>query len=188
MQEFDDEIAPLTPEAQLEALLFVSSGPVSVNRLAQVLDLTPAPMREALAQLEADLATRGLRLQWDGNSVQLTSAPEAGPLIETYLELEQFTRLSQAALEVLAIVAYSQPITRPQVDQVRGVNSDGALRTLLNRGLIEELGRLETPGRPILYGTTGDFLQYFGLESLEQLPALPDDSEEPAAGDAAEDG
>jgi segregation and condensation protein B len=110
--------------------------------------------------------------------VQLTTAAELAGLIEEFLGLEQFTRLSQASLEVLSIVAYQQPVTRPQVDQIRGVNSDGALRTLLSRSLIEEVGRQETPGRPILYGTTVEFLQYFGLESLAQLPALPSDTDE----------
>ena len=88
------------------------------------------------------------------------------------------SRLSQASLEVLAIVAYMQPVTRPQLDQVRGVNSDGALRTLLSKGLVQEMGRMETPGRPILYGTTADFLQHFGLTTLEELPPLAGDEEE----------
>jgi segregation and condensation protein B len=92
--------------------------------------------------------------------------------------LETTSRLSQAALEVLAIVVYMQPTTRPQIDQIRGVNSDAALRTLLSKGLIEELGRMETPGRPILYGTTPEFLQHFGMSSLAELPPLTSDEEE----------
>lgn len=91
--------------------------------------------------------------------------------------LEATTRLSPAALEVLAIIAYMQPITRPSIDQVRGVNSDGALRTLLSKGLIEEQGRMDTPGRPILYGTTPEFLQYFGLSLIGDLPGLADEEE-----------
>jgi len=87
------------------------------------------------------------------------------------------TRLSQAALEVLAIVAYLQPITRPSIDSIRGVNSDGALRTLLSKGLIEEQGRMDTPGRPILYGTTPEFLQHFGLSIIDHLPPLDDEEE-----------
>ncbi len=167
----------LDSAAQLESLLFVSSGPVSVNRLATVLDITPYRVNQLLEEMADAYANRGLRLQITTDGVQLTTAPEANDVIERYLGLELTSRLSQAALEVLAIVAYMQPVTRPQIDQVRGVNSDGALRTLLSKGLIEELGRLETPGRPILYGTTADFLQYFGLTSLEHLPPLDEEEE-----------
>ena len=109
--------------------------------------------------------------------VQLTTAAEAGAVIERFLGLEVTTRLSQAALEVLAIVAYLQPVTRPQVDQLRGVNSDGALRSLLSKGLVEEVGRLEKPGRPILYGTTPEFLQSFGLNSVGDMPRLDEEEE-----------
>lgn len=168
----------LSPSALLETLLFVSSGPVSASRLAKALEITPNAVKKLLAELEADYQQRGLRLQWNDNAVQLTTAPEASEVIERFLGLELTTRLSQAALEVLAIIAYMQPVTRPQVDQIRGVNSDGALRTLLSKGLLEEIGRLETPGRPILYGTTPTFLQHFGLSGLVELPPLADDEEE----------
>jgi segregation and condensation protein B len=167
----------LSPTALLESMLFVASGPVSTGRLAKALEITPAAVTSLLHTLEEDYYERGLRLQWSGSAVQLTTAPEASPVIERFLGLELTTRLSQAALEVLAIIAYMQPITRPQVDQIRGVNSDGALRTLLSKGLIEELGRLETPGRPILYGTAPEFLQHFGLSTIEELPALEDEEE-----------
>ena len=109
--------------------------------------------------------------------VQLTTAPESSAVVERFLGLEVSARLSQAAIEVLAIIAFIQPVTRPQVDQIRGVNSDSSLRTLLSFGLIEEVGRLETPGRPILYATTPDFLQYFGLNSLGELPPLAEEEE-----------
>lgn len=122
-------------------------------------------------------AERGLRLQWTGSAVQLTTAPEASDAVERFLGLEVTARISQAALEVLAMVAYMQPITRPQIDQIRGVNSDGALRTLLSKGLLEENGRLDTPGRPILYGTTPQFLQQFGLGALAELPSLAEEKE-----------
>jgi segregation and condensation protein B len=159
-------------------MLFVASGPVSTGRLAKALEITPAAVTSLLHTLEEDYQERGLRLQWSGSgAVQLTTAPAASPVIERFLGLELTTRLSQAALEVLAIIAYMQPITRPQVDQIRGVNSDGALRTLLSKGLIEELGRLETPGRPILYGTASEFLQHFGLSRIEELPSLKDEEE-----------
>lgn len=162
----------------LESLLFVASGPVSTSRLAATLELTPSAVQKLLRELEADYGARGLRLQWSGdNMVQLTTAPEAAATIERFLGLELTTRLSPAALEVLAIIAYLQPATRPQIDQIRGVNSDGALRSLLSKGLVEEVGRLEKPGRPILYGTTPDFLQSFGLGALTEMPPLDDEEE-----------
>lgn len=162
----------------LESLLFVASGPVSPARLGTALDMTPAAVGELLRELDAEYGTRGLRLQWSGGGmVQLTTAAESAAAIERFLGLELTTRLSQAALEVLAIVAYLQPATRPQIDQLRGVNSDGALRSLLSKGLIEEVGRLEKPGRPILYGTTPDFLQSFGLGALTDMPPLDEEEE-----------
>ena len=168
----------LSPTALLESLLFVSSGPAPVSRLAKAVEMTPNAVKKLLRQMEEDYQERGLRLQWNDNAVQLTTAPEASEDIERFLGLELTARLSQAALEVLAIIAYMQPITRPQVDQIRGVNSDGALRTLLSKGLLEEIGRMETPGRPILYGTTPTFLGHFGLSGLVELPPLADDEEE----------
>ena len=165
----------LSAQSLLESLLFVASGPVSATRLAAALETTPAAGTELLRALEADYAGRGLRLQWSGGLVQLTTAAEAGLVIERFLGLEVTSRLSQAALEVLAIVAYLQPATRPQIDQLRGVNSDGALRSLLSKGLVEEVGRLEKPGRPILYGTTPEFLQAFGLNSVSEMPGLEEE-------------
>lgn len=163
---------------QLESLLFVASGPVSPARLATALEMTPAAVGELLRELDAEYGTRGLRLQWSGGGlVQLTTAAETAATVERFLGLELTTRLSQAAVEVLAIVAYLQPATRPQIDQIRGVNSDGALRSLLSKGLIEEVGRLEKPGRPILYGTTPDFLQSFGLGAMTDMPPLDDEEE-----------
>lgn len=164
--------------ALLESVLFVASGPLSVGRLAKVLETTPAVIDNLLHELGKDYRDRGIRLQWSGSEVQLTTAPESSHVIERLLGLELTTRLSQAALEVLAIIAFMQPATRPQIDQIRGVNSDSSLRTLLGQGLIEEVGRLEGPGRPILYGTTPEFLQYFGLGSLDELPILPGEEEE----------
>jgi len=171
------ESAGLSAQSLLESLLFVASGPVSAARLAAALEMTPAAVGKLLSELAADYAGRGLRLQWSGGLVQLTTAAGAGPTIERFLGLEVTTRLSQAALEVLAIVAYLQPATRPQIDQLRGVNSDGALRSLLSKGLLEEVGRLEKPGRPILYGTTPEFLQAFGLDSVDGMPRLEEEEE-----------
>lgn len=174
----DDAVHAPPTIVLLESLLFVASGPVPTTRLATALEVTPARSEGLLRELETEYGRRGLRLQWSsGGAVQLTTAPEASAVVERFLGLETTTRLSQAALEVLAIVAYSQPVTRPQVDQLRGVNSDGALRSLLSKGLIEELGRLEKPGRPIIYGTTPDFLQSFGLSALTDMPSLDDEEE-----------
>lgn len=167
----------MTVPALLESVLFVSSGPVPLARLAKALEVGTAVIHQALDTLAADYQARGLRLQWSGDAVQLTTAPAAAAVIERFLGLELTTRLSQAALETLAIIAYTQPATRPQIDQIRGVNSDGALRTLLSKGMIEEIGRQETPGRPILYGTTPEFLQHFGLTRTEELPELTDEKE-----------
>ncbi|HEY1408866.1 MAG TPA: SMC-Scp complex subunit ScpB [Promineifilum sp.] len=161
------------PLVLLESLLFVASGPVSPARLAEALELKPSQVHELLRELDTLYSGRGIRLQRSGNGhVQVTTAAESSGVIERFLGLESTSRLSQAALEVLAIVAYLQPATRPQIDGLRGVNSDGALRSLLSKGLVEEIGRLEKPGRPILYGTTPDFLQSFGLSGLEELPAM----------------
>jgi segregation and condensation protein B len=158
--------------AQVESLLFVADAPVSVGRLAQALEVTPGQVERALADLEAAYTGRGLRLQRAGSRVQLVTAPEAAPSVERFLGLEARARLSQAALETLAIIAYRQPITRPEIEIIRGVNSDSVLRTLLRLGLIEDVGRAPTVGRPILYSTTFEFLQHFGLQELDDLPPL----------------
>ena len=163
--------------AMVESILFVASGPVTTGRLAKVLDTTPAVIENVLRSLEVDYQARGFRLQRSGSYVQLTTAPECSQPVERFLGLEFTTRLSPAALEVLAIIAYMQPATRPQIDSIRGVNSDSSLRTLLGQGLIEEVGRIDKPGRPILYGTTPDFLRHFGLTSLNELPAQSEEEE-----------
>lgn len=178
MESINGTATTATPLMLLESLLFVASGPVHPSRLAAALEMSPLRVSELLSEMEADYGRRGLRLQWSGGGlVQLTTAAEASSVVERFLGLELTTRLSQAALEVLAIIAYLQPATRPQIDQLRGVNSDGALRSLLSKGLIEEVGRLEKPGRPILYGTTSDFLQSFGLGALTEMPPLEDEEE-----------
>lgn len=156
----------------LEALLFVSPEPVAASQLAMTLEISIAAVEQGLQQLEGELQARGLRLQRHGGRVQLTTAPEMAELIERFLGLEATTRLSRAALETLAIIAYQQPVTRPYVEGVRGVNSDGVMKSLLGKGLVHEVGRANGPGRPILYGTTSDFLQHFGISSLTELPPL----------------
>jgi segregation and condensation protein B len=158
--------------ALVEAILFVSPEPISANQIGSLLDLPPREIKNAFDELEVLYANRGIRLQFHNNKVQITSAPEAATVLENLLNLETTSILSQAALETLSIIAYQQPITRPQIDFIRGVNSDGVLRTLLNKGLIDDVGRAEGPGRPILYSTTPEFLKYFGLGSYEELPPL----------------
>ena len=162
--------------ALLEALLFVAPSTITTNQLAAALDLPVLEIEKGLDALEAEYAApgveRGLRLQRHRGRVQLTSHPQAAPFIERLLGLEVSSHLSRAAMEALSIVAYRQPVTRPQMDSIRGVNSDGVLKSLLSKGLVQEMGRAEAPGRPILYGVTSEFLQYFGLDSLAQLPSL----------------
>ncbi len=158
----------------LEALLFVAVEPTPADRLAAVLGVSVERVLAGLALLETQLQNRGIRLQRHREAFQLVSAPEAAAAIETFLGLDLTTRLSRAALETLAIIAYRQPITRPQIEAIRGVSSDGVIRSLLHRGLIEEVGRLDQPGRPVLFGTTFAFLRYFGLNSLDDLPPLPE--------------
>jgi segregation and condensation protein B len=165
---------PTLPDisAVLEALLFVSAEPVDLSQLATALGLSALEVDQGLKQLDLELKTRGLRLQRQGGRVQLTTAPEMAKTIERFLGLEATSRLSRAALETLAIVAYQQPVTRPQIEAVRGVSSDGVMKSLLGKGLVQEVGRTEGPGRPIMYGTALDFLQHFGLNSLMELPPL----------------
>ncbi|MGD2157052.1 MAG: SMC-Scp complex subunit ScpB [Anaerolineales bacterium] len=163
--------------ARLEALLFVAPELVYPGQLANALDVPVGDVETCLKELESLYIERGIRIQWHNGRVQLTTAPEIGDLVEHFLGLEATSRLSQAALETLAIVAYQQPVTRPQVDMIRGVNSDGVLKTLLGKGLIEEIGRADSPGRPILYKTTPDFLRYFGLNSLDDLPPIESQDE-----------
>lgn len=169
-------------EVRLESLLFASPGPVTIDQLATALEVGPAAVKSALSNLEAQYADRGLRIQYHQGRAQMTSAPEYAPEIERLLQLDSQAHLSRAALEVLAIVTYRQPITRPEIDSIRGVNSDSSIKTLHRYGLIEEIGRTSGPGRPILYGTSGEFLQHFGISSLDQLPEIEGESQPQAGG------
>lgn len=165
---------------KLEAMLFVAAEPVAPAQLAAALDVSPSVVERGLNELDAALSIRGLRLQRHAGRVQLMTAPELADLIERFLGLEATSHLSRAALETLAIIAYQQPVTRPQIDSIRGVNSDSMMKSLLNKGLILESGRADGPGRPILYSTTPEFLQHFGLNSILEMPPLarPDEEEE----------
>lgn len=167
----------------LEAVLFAAAAPVSYARLSETMGLKVGVIHEMCQTLSNNYEKRGagIRMQFLDAQVQLTTAPEASSAVETFLGLEATQKLSRAALETLTIVAYRQPVSRPAIDTIRGVNSEYILRGLLTRGLVEEVGRAETAGRPILYGTTQDFLLYFGLSSLNDLPpfetAVPEDNE-----------
>jgi segregation and condensation protein B len=163
---------------KIEALLFVAAEPVTTGQLATALDVAPSVVERGLNELDASLATRGLRLQRHAGRFQLTTAPQLTELIERFLGLEATTHLSRAALETLAIIAYQQPVTRPQIDSIRGVNSDSMMKSLLSKGLILESGRADGPGRPILYSTTPEFLQHFGLNSILEMPSLAKPEEE----------
>ena len=169
---------------KIEAILFVAAEPVPTSQLATALDVSASVVERGLNELDASLLTRGLRLQRHGGRVQLTTAPEFAELIERFLGLDSTTHLSRAALETLAIVAYQQPVTRPQIDSIRGVNSDSMIKSLLNKGLVLESGRADGPGRPILYSTSPEFLQHFGLNSILEMPPLAKSEDE--EGDAGE--
>ena len=163
---------------QLEAMLFVAAEPVTTSQLATALDVATSVVERGLNELDASLASRGLRLQRYAGRVQLTTAPQLAELVERFLGLEATTHLSRVALETLAIIAYQQPVTRPAIDAIRGVNSDSMIKSLLSKGLILESGRADGPGRPILYSTTPEFLQHFGLNSILEMPPLARTEEE----------
>src|SRR5215204_1593947 len=163
---------------KLEALLFVAAEPVATAQLAAALDVSVSVIERGLNELDAALSSRGLRLQRHAGRVQLTTAPQLAELIERFLGLEATSHLSRAALETLAIIAYQQPVTRPQIDSIRGVNSDSMMKSLLSKNLILESGRADGPGRPILYSTTPEFLQHFGLSSILEMPSLATPEEE----------
>lgn len=168
----------LSLEARLEALLFVSAAPVPAPRLSETLGASAVDVEQALLRLEQQFERRGLRLQRHRGGFSLTTAPQAASDVAKLLDLESTVHLTRAALETLSIVAYRQPATRPTIDSIRGVNSEASLHTLIRYGLVEESGRSEGPGRPILYVTTQDFLQHFGLRSLAELPQLSPDGGE----------
>jgi segregation and condensation protein B len=157
--------------AFLEALLFIAERPLTSDELAELSGVPPARVEAALATLADDLKAdhRGLRLQRMDEAWQLATAAEVGERLAVYAAREE-PRLTPAALEALAVVAYRQPCTRGEVERVRGVDSDYVLRSLLHRRLVVEMGRRDTPGRPILYGTSFAFLERFGLTSLDDLP------------------
>lgn len=158
-------------ERALEALLFVAERPLGRREIATLTGASMETVNARLGDLEVTLAGRGIRLVADGDRVALVTAPEAGLLVGRYVGREP-TRLSPATLETLAIVAYRQPVTKAAIERIRGVDADYAIRSLLHRRLVVEIGRADTPGRPILYGTSIEFMERFGLLSLDELPVL----------------
>ena len=166
-----EQAAPGLTEASLEALLFVAERPLTRREIAALAGVDRDTVDARLGDLEVTLRDRGIRLVVSADRVELTTAPDAGALIGRYVGADAI-RLSPAALETLAIVAYRQPVTKAAVERIRGVDSDYTIRALLHRRLVVELGRAEAPGRPFLYGTGFDFLERFGLTSLDELPPL----------------
>lgn len=163
---------PLPVHALLESILFVSSDPIPVPVLATVLDVETEAVEDALKILGEEYWKRGLQILRMGDRIHVTTSPRAAKVVEKFLGMEHTVGLSRAALETLSIIAYKQPITHPQIDAIRGVNSESVLGNLVAKDLVEETGRTDGPGRPILYGTTEAFLQHFGLSSVAELPAL----------------
>jgi len=155
----------------LEAVLFMAADPLTREEIAEILEVTPREADGLARQLEAEYADRGIQVARIAGGYQVATRPEYGPYVARLHKPERF-RLSRAALETLAIVAYRQPVTRPEIDSIRGVNSDSAVDTLAQYELICEAGRKEAPGRPVLYRTTEQFLGHFGLNSIEDLPQL----------------
>ncbi|RYG73647.1 SMC-Scp complex subunit ScpB [Lentibacillus lipolyticus] len=168
-------------KAITEGLLFASGDEgVTIRQLAGILEITEEAVEHVLEELEYDYENtdRGMLLMRSHNVFHLTTKPEHSPYFKKLLQTPQSSKMSQAALETLAIIAYRQPITRAEIEEIRGVNSDRPVQTLMTRSLVEEAGRKEGAGRPVLFVTTKDFLTYFGLTSLNELPPLPEDISE----------
>jgi segregation and condensation protein B len=167
------DVADAALAGHLVAILFAAAGPLTPADAARILDISLERLEEVCDLLDRE-PPRGLALQRHEDRLQLITAPASAPLIERFLGAPPPVRLSRAALESLAVIAYRQPVTRGEIDAVRGVNSDSAVATLLSRNLVAEVGRRETVGRPMLLAVTPDCLQYLGLRSLAELPPLPE--------------
>ncbi len=162
-------------KAGVEAIVFAAGEPVPVARIAEALDVEKSMVRRAADALVPEYEKRGINLLWLEDSLQFASEPQYEPFIRAVLEQKRNQPLSQAAMEVLAVAAYHQPVTKGYIEQVRGVECGSVVNTLVEKGLLEESGRLDLPGHPILYVTTKNFLRCFGLSSLEELPqVMPD--------------
>ena len=173
-------MSELNISAAIEAILFSNGDSVEKSRIAAALEISEDEVDKTVAALTDDYNTagRGITIIKLKDAYQMVSVKEYAPQIRTVMDLRRNTPLSQAALEVLAVVAYNQPVTKAFVEQVRGVDCSGVIGSLTAKGLVEEKGRLELPGRPLLYGTTENFLRCFNLTSLEELPPLPENDED----------
>lgn len=166
----------------IEAILFANGSSVEPSRIAVALEISEAEAKEHLEELKNEYqnANRGITIIKLKDSYQMVSVKEFAPQIRKVMDLRRNTPLSQAALEVLAVIAYNQPVTKSFVEQIRGVDCSGVIGSLTSKDLIEEKGRLELPGRPLIYGTTENFLRCFNISSIEELPPLPEDDEKPS--------
>ena len=165
-------------QRSIEAVLFVASEAISIKALAKLTGAEEADVTVALQRIDEEFAERGIVLREVAGGYRFASSPAARAAVEAYL-LPPKNNLSPAALETLAIVAYNEPVTKAQVEEIRGVSADSVIATLLDRRFIVESGRRESPGRPLLYKTTADFLEAFGLNSLDDLPAVDLDALQP---------
>ncbi|MEF9951837.1 MAG: SMC-Scp complex subunit ScpB [Clostridium sp.] len=179
MENFLDKLGEFEHEQNrnkgiIETLLFTSGEPLSYKTLGEILELDVRNVKKIITSMrkEYDVASRGLTIKEFNDKVQLSTKIEYGKFIKKLVKTDSRQNLSQAALETLSLVAYKQPITKSEIDDIRGVRSDRAVATLLERSLIKEAGRLEATGRPILYTTTDDFLKYFGFKNIKELPEL----------------
>ncbi len=170
-------------KAVIEALLFVAGEPVTISSLSKATDLPEQEIKKLLDELASDYKARnsGILVIGIAEGYQMVTDQDHSLWVKRFKHMSQSNKLSQPALETLAIIAYKQPVTKLEVDQLRGVNSDGAIKSVLDKHFIKIVGKKETPGRPFLYGTTKDFLQYFGLKSLSELPPVSDFLKEDAA-------
>jgi len=170
-------------KAVLEALLFVAGEPAAISYLVKATDLPEQEIKRLVGELSSDYRARnsGIQVVEIAEGYQMVTDPDQALWVKRFTHINQSNKLSQPALETLAIVAYKQPVTKLEVDQLRGVNSDGAIKSLLDKHFVKIVGKKETPGRPFLYGTTKEFMQYFGLGSLSDLPPISDFLKEEAA-------
>lgn len=177
-------------KAVIEALLFVSDGPLPLEKIKEVLDnLETTQIRKALEELgdEYEKANRGIRIIEIAGGFQMITSPRLAPFLKKLYKDRRVERLSRPALETLAIIAYKQPVTKLQIESIRDVNVDGVIKNLLDKGLIRICGRKKSPGRPFVFGTNRQFLEYFGLKSLEELPRIENFQEALARKDESDD-
>ncbi len=166
--------------ADIEAILFASGEPMSVSRIAQAIEVDEETVKRLCEDLRQEYEMRkgGIHIVLLEDAYQFCTVTSSANAVRAALELRRNTPLSQAALEVLAVIAYNQPVTKAFVEQVRSVDCGAVIQGLMLKGLVEERGRLELPGRPLLYGTTANFLRSFGLQALEDLPPLPEEEQQ----------